>query len=299
MKSITVFTPTYNRAYSLADVYASLLRQTNQDFEWLIIDDGSQDNTKELVENWISENKIPIRYIYQKNKGMCGAHNTAYDNIQTELNVCIDSDDFLTDHAVETILRYWKKYGTKRHSGILGLDVLKTGEILGIEFEKSPMDVTFTGLKKQYGDIGDKKFVCRTEVINQYPRFPEYENEKFPSVGILYRFMAKDYKFIGINEKLCVVDYRDDGNSRNKISQYLKNPNAFADYRIERMKIDESFKNRFKNAIHYVSSQLIAEKKIFSKDLPYKSYIILASPFGWLLKNYLIKTSRKSANKNL
>jgi|SRR5690625_3194094 len=299
MKKITVFTPTYNRAYSLPNVYHSLLKQKSDEFEWLVIDDGSTDNTKKLVSEWIEKNKIPIRYIYQENKGMCGAHNTAYDNIDTELCVCIDSDDYMTDNAIEIILKYWEKYGTDKHSGILGLDILKNGEILGITFEKSPMNVTFTGLKRKYGNIGDKKFVCRTEVINQYPRFPEYENEKFPSVGLLYIRMDKDYNFLAINEKLCVVEYRDDGNSRNKISQYLNNPNAFADARIESLKLAETIKEKFRLSIHYVSSRLIAKKPIFEKDTPKKIYIFLSIPLGWLLKLYLLKTERQAVNKSL
>src|SRR5690606_33604780 len=100
MHKLTVFTPTYNRAYSLPHLYESLKRQTCPNFEWLVVDDGSSDNTRELVESWIKEGRVPIRYIYQKNKGMCGAHNTAYDNITTELCVCIDSDDYMTDNAV-------------------------------------------------------------------------------------------------------------------------------------------------------------------------------------------------------
>ena len=95
MATLTVFTPSYNRAYTLNKCYESLKRQTSQDFIWLIIDDGSSDNTKELVDKWIKEDKINIKYIYQKNQGMHGAHNTAYENIDTELNVCIDSDDYI------------------------------------------------------------------------------------------------------------------------------------------------------------------------------------------------------------
>ena len=90
MITLTVFTPAYNRAYTLHKCYESLLKQTCKDFMWLIIDDGSTDNTKELVEGWIKENKINIKYIYQENQGMHGAHNTAYENIDTELNMCID-----------------------------------------------------------------------------------------------------------------------------------------------------------------------------------------------------------------
>lgn len=97
MKTLTIFTPAYNRAHTLGRTYASLLRQTCDDFEWLIVDDGSKDSTQSLVEGWIQEGKISIRYIYQENQGMHGAHNTAYRNIYTELNTCIDSDDYMPD----------------------------------------------------------------------------------------------------------------------------------------------------------------------------------------------------------
>ena len=97
MPVLTIFTPAYNRAHTIGRTYESLCRQTCKDFEWLIVDDGSSDNTRVLVEGWITENKIPIRYIYQQNQGMHGAHNTAYRNIETELNTCIDSDDYMPD----------------------------------------------------------------------------------------------------------------------------------------------------------------------------------------------------------
>src|SRR4051794_22068297 len=108
MKLLTVFTPTFNRAYCLETCYKSLLRQTSKDFIWLIIDDGSTDRTKEIVKGWIKENKIEIRYHWQNNLGMHGAHNTAYELIETELNVCIDSDDYMPEDAVEKIISFWR-----------------------------------------------------------------------------------------------------------------------------------------------------------------------------------------------
>ena len=102
--------------------YESLKRQTCKDFIWLIIDDGSTDDTKELVDSWILENKVEIRYHYQENQGMHGAHNTAYEKIDTELNVCIDSDDYMPDDAVEKIVSFWKKHGSDKVAGIVGLD---------------------------------------------------------------------------------------------------------------------------------------------------------------------------------
>lgn len=104
--TLTVFTPTFNRAYTLHLCYESLKRQSCNDFLWLVVDDGSSDNTRELVESWIDEGVIQIRYYYQENLGMHGAHNAAYDIIDTELNVCIDSDDYLSDKAVEWIVSF-------------------------------------------------------------------------------------------------------------------------------------------------------------------------------------------------
>ena len=87
MKTLTIFTPTYNRAHTLKRTYESLCRQTCNDFEWLIIDDGSTDNTKGLVNTWIADNVLSIRYIYQENGGLYTGYNTAYANITTELCV--------------------------------------------------------------------------------------------------------------------------------------------------------------------------------------------------------------------
>ena len=103
MKTLTVFTPTYNRAHTLKRLYESLCTQTCDDFEWLVIDDGSTDFTKELIDGFIRQNRLPIRYIYKENGGLHTGYNTAYDNITTELNVCIDSDDFMPEDAVEIL----------------------------------------------------------------------------------------------------------------------------------------------------------------------------------------------------
>ena len=101
-KPLTIFTPAYNRAHTLPRTYASLLAQKSRDFVWLIIDDGSTDGTEDLVRGWMnSDNGFEIRYIRKENGGMHTAHNTAYENIDTELNVCIDSDDALAENAVE------------------------------------------------------------------------------------------------------------------------------------------------------------------------------------------------------
>jgi len=143
MKKITVFTPTYNRAYCLGQCYESLVKQTNKDFVWLIIDDGSTDTTKTLVESWISEKKIDSIYHFQENQGMHGAHNGAYKLITTELNICIDSDDFMPDDAVEKILNFWNKTHKNEHiAGIIGLDANKEGKIIGTKIPENVKETT-------------------------------------------------------------------------------------------------------------------------------------------------------------
>ena len=132
-KTLTVFTPAYNRAYTIHKCYESLRRQTLKDFVWLVVDDGSTDNTAELIKQWqtVTDNGFEIRYVYKENGGMHTAHNTAYENIDTELNTCIDSDDYMTDDAVEKIVNCWKKYGSDKYAGILALDIFDNGKIIG------------------------------------------------------------------------------------------------------------------------------------------------------------------------
>ena len=145
---LTIFTPTYNRSHTLSRTYESLLAQDCKDFIWLIVDDGSTDDTKSLVEKWMSvDNGFEIQYIYKKNGGMHTAHNTAYENIKTELNVCIDSDDCMAENAVDLILKKWDKVCDKGYAGLIGLDATFDGNIIGKGFKR--------------GCIEDGQRICR------------------------------------------------------------------------------------------------------------------------------------------
>lgn len=137
MKQLTIFTPTYNRAHTLPRTYDSLRNQKCKEFIWLIVDDGSTDQTAELVRKWQAENTaFEIRYIYKPNGGMHTAHNTAYENIDTELNVCIDSDDCMAENAVSAILEKWNTVKNKGYAGLIGLDADFSGKVIGKGFRK-------------------------------------------------------------------------------------------------------------------------------------------------------------------
>ncbi len=292
MKTLTVFTPAYNRAYSIHLLYESLLRQTSKDFEWLIIDDGSSDNTKELIDEWQKkDNGFPIKYIYKENGGMHTAHNTAYENIETELNVCIDSDDYMTDDAVQKIVSLWKEKGSEKYAGIIALDCVKNGRIIGLPLETDRDETTLKGYYAR-GGKGDKKLIYRTDVMKKYPPYPEFEGEKYVSIAYKYYLADEDYQLIIMNEPVCVVEYMDDGSSTNMYKQYLRNPKGFAFIRKVDMEKADNLKELFRCAVHYVSSSIISKNRNFIKESPKKVATILSIPAGAALTVYIKKKSK-------
>lgn len=299
MKSITVFTTTYNRAHTLPILYESLLRQTSKDFEWLVVDDGSSDGTEKLVEKWIVENKILIRFIKQENMGMVAGHNTAHHNIYTELNVCIDSDDFMPDNAVEIILKEWKANKENNLMGLVALDSYKSGEIIGTKLPNHIKSSTFSELLHKHKIKGDKKYVLRTDLIKKHLPYPYIRGEKFPAPSYMYLILEQEYKFLIVNEVICVVEYLPDGNSMNKLKQYIESPNAFALYRLAKMKYSYNYKQKFRDAIHYVSSKLLGDRKNIFKASDNKVTIFFAFPFGFALYLYIKNTKQTMVNKTL
>jgi glycosyltransferase involved in cell wall biosynthesis len=286
MKTLTVFTPSYNRAYLLPQLYLSLINQSDQDFEWLIIDDGSTDETKVLMATWQKENKIDIRYIYQENQGMHGAHNTAYDAITSEFNVCIDSDDYMATNAVKIILENFKNLDPI-FAGIVGLDANKKGVIIGTKIPERLTAIKLNELYTLHQVLGDKKIVYRTAIVKRYPKYPLFENERFVPLDYKYLLIDQDYDLKPVNEVLCIVEYQEDGSSMNILKQYRRHPNGFAFSRLSRIKFGKTFKERFKNAIHLVSSAVFAKdfSWLLRSDKPV--LVLTAIPFGVLLNLYI------------
>lgn len=294
-KTLTVFTPAYNRAHTLGRTYESLCRQTSMDFEWLVIDDGSTDNTSELVKGWITEGIIPIRYIYQENQGMHGAHNTAYRNIHTELNTCIDSDDYMPDNAVERIIDFWQKNKEEKYAGIIGLDIDEAGNVIGKGFPEGLRETTLRGYYEELNGAGDKKQVYRTDVVLKYPEFPIFEGEKYVGLTYKYHCIDEDYKLLVLNEPLAVVEYQNDGSTRGMWKQYWNNPKGFAFYRKYEMVHTRSVKRKFMENIHYVSHSIRSNNKKFLKEspLPFLTFLcIIPGSLLYLWNKYNVKRNR-------
>lgn len=293
MPFLTVFTPAYNRAHTLPRTYASLKAQSCKDFIWLIVDDGSADNTKELVQSWIeSEKDFEIQYIYKPNGGMHTAHNTAYENIHTELNVCIDSDDKMAPGAVAKIKEAWEKVrGNEHYAGLIALDADFNGNLIGKGFPEGMKETTLCGYYAG-GGTGDKKLIYRTDVINSVPPYPVFPNEKYVGLVYKYRLIDQKYTLSVLNEVVCEVEYQPDGSTGTMWKQYLANPNGFAFLRKTMMQYPESTKRMIVECIHYCSSSQIAHNRNYIKESPKKLLTVLCTPAGWIL-TAIIKSKAK------
>lgn len=288
MPFLTVFTPAYNRGHTLPRTFESLVGQSCKDFVWLIVDDGSTDNTRELVEEWKRHDwGFEIRYIRKENGGMHTAHNTAYANIDTELNVCIDSDDMLAADAVRLILEKWNAVKDRGYAGLIGLDAdMNTGKVIGKGFPEGLTECTLTGYYAA-GGAGDKKLVYRTDVVNRYPEYPVFEGEKYVALAYKYRLIDQDYQLAVMDAVLCEVEYQADGSSMNMLRQYVRNPKGFAFWRCVCMKYPASKKRLFGDCIHYVSSSVFAGNRSFIRESPQKLLTIAAIPFGIALSIFI------------
>ncbi|MBU7593526.1 glycosyltransferase family A protein [Metabacillus halosaccharovorans] len=296
--TLTVFTPTYNRAYTLHLCYESLKRQSSKDFVWLIIDDGSTDDTKGLIDTWMEENIVPIRYHYQENQGMHGAHNAAYELIDTELNVCIDSDDYMADDTVERIVSFWKNHGSVKYAGLVGLDATPEGTIIGTKMPDHLKESTLSNLYGKHKVKGDKKLVYRTELTKNTPPYPVFPGEKYCPLSYKYILIDQQYPLLVMNEILCYVEYLPDGSSMNIINQYKKNPNGFAFFRKVAIQYAPTFKERIRESMHYVASSLMIGNKKFLYESPKFFTTLLAAPFGILLYFYITRTNKATVLKS-
>jgi Glycosyltransferases involved in cell wall biogenesis len=278
----TVFTPTFNRKELLEKLYKSLQKQTFKDFEWLIVDDGSTDGTKEKVEEFLSEKKLEIKYYFKENGGKQRAYNFATEKANGELFICLDSDDEYVENGLEIILKYWKKY--EKNSDIAGMGYLSTypnREIIGSSFPEKEMISTQFEIYNKYGVKGDKGLMFRTEIIKKY-KFPVFEDEKFITEAVVYNRICEKYKMVYVNEKIEIKEYQEDGLTAKYNNLLLKNPKGQALYHNEINSQKLTFKQKIlNNAVYYKFCKVAGYKfgKIF-KESKNKLFLIFAIPVG-------------------
>lgn len=249
---ITVFTPTYNRAYIIDKLYQSLCQQTCNDFEWLVVDDGSTDNTQELINSYISEKKITIRYIHKKNGGKHTAINLGVKEAKGELFFIVDSDDHLINDAVEWIKKNSQEIiNDSRYAGLSGVRISINGNRIGGKFAPSIINCSALDIRNKFNIKGDLAEIYKTDVLRQYP-FPVFENEKFVTEALIWNRIATDgYILKYTNKAIYKCEYRDDGLTTQMTKLRKNNPKATAAYYSEYYKCHIPTLQKIKTAINY------------------------------------------------
>jgi len=260
----TVFTPSYNRAGLLDRLYSSLKEQTYKEFEWLIVDDGSTDNTQEVVESYQREGLLDIRYIKKENGGKHTAVKLGVEKAQGELFLMIDSDDYFTPRGIEGFNREWERIEDKENfSSVCCVCKDTNGEIIGSEFPEDIIDSNSMEIREKYGVTGDKAAFTKTEVYRKYP-FPVFEGERFITEAVVDDLVAMNYKTRFVNKVFCIKEYQAGGLSDNSLKLRINNPKGTIYYYNQSMRISPTLKKQLRSAINYMRFSLHAGKGIVS-----------------------------------
>jgi glycosyltransferase involved in cell wall biosynthesis len=282
--TLTIFTPTYNRAFCLGNLYNSLVAQSNKDFEWLIIDDGSTDNTSELVKQWQTEGNIKIRYYFQQNAGKSQAHNCGVEMTTTELFVCVDSDDALTPDAVESILQKWQNVGR----GVIGILAYKVDKKTNVSVTQiSPLisKASLYDAYEYYGMKGDTMLCYKTDIIKRC-KFPLFDNERFVPEAYLYDYLDQFGKLAILHKGIYLCEYLEGGYTRNMAKLLKNNPKGYFAFINQRLIMhDKTFKSRFLDSIRYVAMAIAVKRKGYIRTAMYPSICMLAYLPGLLFYN--------------
>ena len=248
---ITVFTTTYNRAYIIDKLYESLCSQTCPDFEWLIVDDGSTDDTEVLIDSFIAERKINIRYVKQPNGGKHRAINRGVREAKGELFFIVDSDDQLPSDSIAIVSDYYSQVSDdSSFAGVCGLKYYSTGEKVGGEFIYDVLDCNSIDFRFKYKLTGDMGEVFRTSVLKEYP-FPEIENEKFCPEALVWNRIALKYRLRYFNRNIYLCDYLPDGLTAKIVKIRMNSPLASLLYYSELYRMPIPFLQKVKAVTNY------------------------------------------------
>lgn len=282
---IAILTPTYNRAYILPELYKSLLRQTSCSFTWYIVDDGSTDDTKDVCAQF-NNSKFEIKYIKKENGGKHTALNEGVAQIQEELTFIVDSDDYLTDDAVETIIKDWVIYRDQKD--IVGLSyyrIDKNGQVIGDKYPQERFVDTYANVRINGNVSGDKAELYRTEALKSHP-FPVFEGEKFCSEAIVWNAISKDnYNLVFISKGIYVCEYRADGLTSAGRKKMFENPLGYLEHAKSYLYSGIKQKIQWKYILMYIAVSRLKKGVVKNayRNCPRKIKFLLAYPFGVVL----------------
>lgn len=291
---VSILTPTFNRGYILPKLYESLKSQTNNNFEWVIVDDGSIDDTKSIVKKWINEKKIEIRYFYQNNGGKHRALNQGLSHINNDLVFIVDSDDTIVDTAIDRILFYYDKY--KDEKDICGFSFLRgfpDGSVNGDYFKSNEYKSSYIECRLNDKINGDKSEVYFTKILKLYP-FLEVENERFLFEDYVWVQIANKYKMIHINEIIYIGNYLNDGLTHNIMRAKLSSPIGMSKRGLVLCSKNCNFITRIKGMMHYISYGIYSGISLIQllSDCEYKFLFFLSFPLS-IIYFYKLKRIKK------
>ncbi|TYS69703.1 glycosyltransferase family 2 protein [Sutcliffiella horikoshii] len=283
---VTVLTPTFNRAYKLPDLLNSLLSQTNFNFDWLIVDDGSTDDTKEIVKKFKNDN-FKITYIQKENGGKHTAHNEGIKQIDTELTMIVDSDDILKSDAIQSIYNEWIPVRNKGLCGVSFLKGDKVGGISGLKFPEDKFIGNFIDVRINRNDISEKAEVWVTDVLKKYP-FPVYKGENYVGEGSIWCMIAKEKDMLFVNKVIYIYEYEEGGLTRAGKSLRVKNPLGGMFGAKVTLSKEFNWRMKTKKMWLFICYGFFAKMRIkdMFKECPMKVYFIINIPFGFFLYLY-------------
>lgn len=279
---ITVFTPTYNRAHLLPRLYESLNAQTFQDFEWIIVDDGSTDNTEEVAKSFFTSlGGMEGGFIRQPNGGKHRAINRGVQEAQGELFFIADSDDYLPDDSLAKVAeKYEKIKGDNSIGGICGLDMTPKGDVIGSGLPSDEIICSSLELRVKHHVTGDLKEVFLTHVMREFP-FPEYDGERFCPEVLVWNRIAQKYKLLFFNEPIYIAEYQPEGITAGIVRARMNSPVAAATTYQELNSYNIPFKEKVKAAINYWRFRACVAKGKSVPKLPW--YWFWCQPLGFAM----------------
>ena len=281
---ITIFTSTYNRAYKLPKLYESLLNQTYKNFEWLIVDDGSDDNTEEVCNNWIENCKeFKITYIKQKNRGKHVAINNGVKHAEGELFFIVDSDDYLSKDAIEQLEYFYKQIESDDNfAGISGMKAYTNGRRIGGTFPFQTIDCSMIDIRNKYRVKGDMAEAFKIKILRKYP-FPQFEDETFLSESAVWDRIGSKFLLRYFNKNIYFAEYVSDGLTKNIHKKFRENPKGTMFVFMQTIKTNNvSILNKIKCAIKYWRYTVFYNGRK-TKNMKAVSWMYLFLPVGLLL----------------
>ncbi|AQX08204.1 glycosyltransferase family A protein [Elizabethkingia ursingii] len=283
--TFTVFTASFNRAHTIIRTYNSLVNQSFKDFEWLIVDDGSTDNTDQTVSGFIKKNEIDITYIKKNNGGKHTAWNIGLDNAKGDFFIILDADDFFLEDTLFIFHKYYKKIvNNDSIAGITGLCIDTDDNIVGNKYPFNELIGKPLEINSKYNIYGDKCGGYKTKLV-RHIKFPIFEDEKFITEGILINRISKYFNNLFINEILCGVEYQEQGLSSNSLKLRVQNIKGTLLYYTEAYKdYSFGFQSKYKNLINLLRFKLHDKSsRLFENDkIPFLEKISIF-PFAYIL----------------